>query len=541
VAKWIEGVAYILKFERNEKLEEIVDNAVEEIIKNQDEYGYFNSHFLVTDQELRFKIRDRHELYCAGHLMEAAAAYYEATGKDAFLKAMCKYADYIERIFKIEDSATYTTPGHPELELALMKLYETTGEKRYAELSKYFIDKHGNNDKDQPIADWATIHYGMDEVPLREISEPKGHSVRALYLLSGMADVAKEYGDQELFDACERCYQSIISKKMYITGGVGSTSHGEAFSVDYYLPNRRAYAETCAGIALAMFCLRMQKLQTNAKYADTMERVIYNGVLSGISLSGNKFFYENPTEVDVEFNHINPATNTRDRFPDAQRAEIFGCSCCPPNMVRFLASIGGYAYGYDEDTVYINLFMDSTMQNDDTTVTVRTAYPADGKLNIHCETSKKYLAVRIPEWCETFTTDSDYTVRDGYMIFDASEKSDFSIELDMPVTVIQCNPNVHDNAGRIAITRGPVVYCAEGLDNGRNLQSVYLDPNAEYIVGDCEFQLPTITTKAYRPADNNALYYKANCCMEEISFKLIPYYAFANREETSMQIWFLKK
>ena len=224
-----------IPFERNEKLEEIVDAAVAEIVKNQDEFGYFNSHFLVTEQDQRFQNRDRHELYCAGHLMEAAAAYYESTGKDALLKAMCKYADYIERIFKIEDSAAFTTPGHPELELALMTLYKATGEKRYADLSKYFIDKHGNNDKDQPIADWATINYSMDEVPLREATEPRGHAVRACYLLCGMADVALEYGDQELFEACERCYESLVNKRMYITGGIGSTRHGEAFTIDYHM------------------------------------------------------------------------------------------------------------------------------------------------------------------------------------------------------------------------------------------------------------------------------------------------------------------
>lgn len=541
VAKWIEGVAYILRFERNEKLEEIVDAAVAEIVKNQDEFGYFNSHFLVTEQDQRFQNRDRHELYCAGHLMEAAAAYYESTGKDALLKAMCKYADYIERIFKIEDSAAFTTPGHPELELALMTLYKATGEKRYADLSKYFIDKHGNNDKDQPIADWATINYSMDEVPLRKATEPRGHAVRACYLLCGMADVALEYGDQELFEACERCYESLVNKRMYITGGIGSTRHGEAFTIDYHLPNRTAYTETCAAISLAMFCLRMQKHQNNAKYANTLERAVFNGVLPGISLSGKNFFYENPLEIDVEFNNVNPATNTKERFPITERPEIFGCSCCPPNLVRFLSMIGGYAYGYDEDTVYVNQFMDSDLKTDDTTLTVSTAYPADGKISIHCETTKKYLAVRIPDWCENFTADSAYTVKDGYMIFDASAKTDFVIELDMPVTVIQCNSNVHDNAGRVAVTRGPIVYCAESHDNGRNLQAIYVDPDAEYVVGESEFLLPSITTTAYKPAENNVLYFRANKEMETMTLKLIPYYAYANRGEASMQIWFLKK
>lgn len=540
VAKWIEGVAYILTFERNEKLEEIIDSAIEEIIRSSDENGYFNSHFLVTEKEKRFKNRGCHELYCAGHLIEAAIAYYKATGKDAFLKAMCRYADYIERIFMIEDSAAFTTPGHPELELALMRLFEITGEKRYAELSKYFIDKRGNNGKDKEYANWATKTYTMDEMPLREITEPRGHAVRALYLLCGMADVAKEFHDRELFDACERCYQSIVNKRMYITGGIGSTHIGEAFTVDYHLPNRTAYTETCASISLAMFCLRMLKLENNAKYADTIERTIFNGVLAGISMSGKNFFYENPLEIDLDFNNVNPATNEKERYPITSRPEIFECSCCPPNLIRFIASIGGYIYGCDSDTVYINQFIDSTLQTENIKINLCTEYPVNGKLNIQCDADKKYLAVRIPEWCENFVADSVYTVKNGYMVFDLSISNKFSIEYDMPVTAIQCNLNVHDNAGRIAITRGPVVYCAEAIDNCRNLQGVYLNSDEEYKVGECEFLLPNITTTAYVPKTNNSLYCKADSQMEKIDFKLIPYYAFANRGDSSMLVWFLK-
>jgi len=541
VAKWIEGVAYILNFERNQILEDIVDQAIEEIVRNSNEHGYFNSYFLVLEQDKRFKDRNRHELYCAGHLMEAAVAYYNATGKDALLNTMCKYADYIEQVFKIEDSAAFVTPGHPELELALMRLYEATGEKRYAALAKHFIDKHGNNEKDTAIADWATSTYTMDEQPLREISEPRGHSVRALYLLCGMADVAREFDDPELLAACERCFDSIVHKRMYITGGVGSTSLGEAITIDYHLPNRTAYSETCAAIALAMFCLRMLKLKNDAKYADTVERAIFNGVLSGISMSGKNFFYVNPLEIDLEFNNVNPATKEKERYPITRRPEIFGCSCCPPNLVRFLSVIGGYIYGYDEETVYINQFVDSTLQTDGIKVCLRTEYPVDGKLNIQCETDKKFLAVRMPEWCEKATASHSYFLRNGYMVFDLRVSKQIAIELDMPVSAIQCNQNVHENAGRIAITRGPIVYCAEAIDNCQNLRSVYLSPNEEYKLGECEFLVPNIITTAYKSETNNALYYKADSQMEKMRFKLIPYYAFANREESSMLVWFLKK
>jgi len=541
VAKWIEGVAYILTFERNQILEGIVDQAIEEIVRNSDEHGYFNSHFLVTEREMRFKDRNRHELYCAGHLMEAAIAYYNATGKDALLKAMCRYADYIEQIFKTEDSAAFATPGHPELELALMRLYEATGEKRYAELAKHFIDKRGTNDKDKEIANWSTYAYTMDEQPLREITEPRGHAVRALYLLCGMADVAREFHDQELIAACERSYASIINKRMYITGGIGSTPLGEAITIDYHLPNRTAYSETCAAIALAMFCLRMLRLQNHAKYADTAERVMLNGVLSGISMSGKNFFYVNPLEIDLDFNNVNPATKEKEQYPITRRPEMFGCSCCPPNLVRFLSMIGGYVYGYDEDTVYINQFVDSTLQMDGITVTICTEYPLNGKLDILCETDKKYLAVRMPEWCENATVSHPYLIKNGYMVFDLSVSNQLTIEFEMPVSAIQCNQNVHENAGRIAITRGPVVYCAEAIDNCQSLRSVYLSLDEEYALGECEFLLPSITTTAFKPEESNLLYCKANSETEKMQYKLIPYYAFANREESSMLIWHLKK
>lgn len=540
VAKWLEGAAYILAFERNEQLEELVDSAVNDIVQNTGQDGYFNSHFLVTEKDKRFTDRGCHELYCAGHLMEAAVAYYQATGKDAFLKAMCRYADYIEQIFKIEDSASFKTPGHPELELALMRLYEATGEQRYADLAKFFIDEHGNNKKDKEVESWTTKIYNMDDMPLREVKEPAGHAVRALYLLCGMADVANEYGDKALEESCKRCYASIVNKRMYITGGVGSTSMGEAFTVDYHLPNRTAYAETCASISLAMFCLRMLKLENDAKYADTVERVIFNGVLSGVSMSGKEFFYENPLEIDLDFNDINPATVTKERYPITERPEMFSCSCCPPNIIRFITSIGGYIYGYDDDTIYINQFIDSQLQMDGTEIVLTTNYPADNKVHIQSSTDKKRLAVRIPEWCQNIKTDQEYIVKDGYMIFDTVANHEVTLEFDMPVTALQSNRRVHDNAGRIAISRGPIIYCAEGVDNGEDLNTVYLGLDEEYQLGESEFLLPNILTTAYVEEKSESLYYRANTQKEKRKLKLIPYYAFANQGSSSMQVWFLK-
>ena len=342
IAKWIESVGYNAFAYDNDELIRIVDESVEKIIKNRDENGYFNSHFLVTGE--RFTVRNEHELYCAGHLMEAAVAYYKATGKRALLDVMCKYADYIEKIFIKEQSAEFMTPGHPEIELALVKLYEVTGEKRYLEMSKFFIDNHGANDKDKELYPGCHLLYNQDEKPIRERDTADGHCVRALYLLAGAADIAYLYDDKELFEATERCFENVVNKRMYITGATGSTCHGESFTIDYDLPNRDAYAETCAAISLAFFANRMIRLNADSKYADAVEKVMYNGALSGISMDGKGFFYENPLEIDVDFNNVHPCTNGGRRYPITQRKEVFDCSCCPPNVTRFIAGIGEYMY-----------------------------------------------------------------------------------------------------------------------------------------------------------------------------------------------------
>ena len=298
VAKWIEGASYILHSEKNDQAVEIIENAIDLIIKNSDENGYFNSHFLVAEKENRFRLRECHELYCAGHLIEAAVAYYELTGKDRFLNAVKKYADYIERAFKIDNTAAFITPGHPEIELALVRLYKATGEKRYIELAKYFIDKRGNCDEPGIYTDWANEYYSQDEIPVRERKTAEGHCVRALYLMCAAADIAYIYKDNDLKTACERFFDSIVNKRMYITGGVGSSNMGESFTIDYDLPNRTAYAETCAAISLAMFAERMLKFGADSRYSDIIERTMYNGIMSGISLDGKSFFYENPLEID---------------------------------------------------------------------------------------------------------------------------------------------------------------------------------------------------------------------------------------------------
>ena len=542
VAKWMEGVAYLLHYQRDEKLEALIDEAVDQIVRNSDEHGYFNSHFLVTDQEMRFKQRDWHELYCAGHLMEGAIAYRDATGKDAFLKAMCRYADYIEQVFKIEKSAAYETPGHPELELALVKLYRATGEKRYLELSKHFIDRHGQPDSDRSLGpEWAMADYNQDSIPLRQRTTADGHCVRAQYLFSAMADIGMEYSDGELLEACRKIFSNIVDRRMYIIGSTGSSHMGESFTVDYHLPNRTAYAETCAAISLAMFAARMQNLEPKAIYADTVERAIYNGILSGISMDGKAFFYENPLEIDPKFNDVQRSTHYRERLPITERLEVFGCSCCPPNVVRFIPSVSGMMYSENEDTLFVHHYAASQGKFGDTVITQVTDYPADGTITIHCSTGKKQLALRIPGWCRSFALSHPYTLKDGYAYIGLTGEAEVRLTLDMPVTAVVANRQVHDCAGRVAVTRGPLVYCIEGVDNGDDLKAVAIDPKGEFSLSDREFLLPSITTTGYRPAAFEALYAPAGDDYEPIPLRLIPYYAFANRGTTEMHVWILRK
>lgn len=541
VAKWIEGAAYILNSKDDKAAAQIIENAIDCIIKNSDENGYFNSHYLVAEQNNRFKNRDCHELYCAGHLFEAAVAYYEITGKDRFLKAMCKYADYIEKVFKTDKSAGFTTPGHPEIELALMRLYRVTGEKRYADLAKYFIDEHGKHTEEKNYIESCTEYYNQDDVPIKDRKTAEGHSVRALYLMCGAADTAYEYNDGELKKACERVFENIVNKRMYITGGVGSAHIGEAFTIDYDLPNRTAYAETCAAIALAMFANRMLKFGADSKYADIVEKEIYNGAMSGVSADGKSFFYENPLELDPEFNNVDVSTKKKQRFPITQRLEVFGCSCCPPNILRFVASIAGFLYSFDDETVYVHQYMDSKTDADGIKITQKTEYPLNGKITVRCEADKKYIAFRIPGWCKSFTVNRDYVIKNGYAYIALDGKCETEIEFDMPVRFICANRRVHSDAGRIAVMRGPVVYCIEGVDNGADLKSVSIDINADFEVKDSEFLLPVLHTKAYRPTENEDLYYEACDDYEEIPLTLIPYCAFANRGESEMQVWLLRK
>ncbi|MBR4206432.1 MAG: glycoside hydrolase family 127 protein [Clostridia bacterium] len=539
VAKWMEGAAYILGQEENPALEEKVEALIDEIEKNQGEDGYFNIYFTVVEPEKRWSNRDCHELYCAGHLMEAACAYYNATGRGRFLSVMEKYADYIAKVFTVEHSAAFNTPGHEEIELALYKMYKTTGKEKYLDLMKYFLETRGQPDnKESQI--FGEAHYAQSHAPIREQHEAYGHSVRAMYLYSAMADLAAETGDKELLAACRDLFEDVTERKMYITGGIGSTNIGEAFTIAYDLPNAHAYTETCASIGLMFFANRMFRADPvrSSKYADIVELEMYNGALSGLSLDGEKFFYENPLEIRLRDRQRITATHDREHWPITQRVRIFGCSCCPPNINRLLPALGDYFYGWDEEegAVYVNQFGTSEFTLGDVKVTQTTGYPMDGTVKI---TSNVPVYVRIPGWCgRFFKADRTHVTANGYARFEPGE---FTVTFEMKPMLVSANVEAVNNIGKAALRYGPFIYCAEGADNGDDVHTLFFDramismAKAEY---STFFGAPVITLPGLRiKSMTRALYAPLDEQYEYAPLRMIPYAAFANRGECDMLVW----
>ena len=549
VAKWIEGAAYILEKREDAELESFCDKIIDLIEKNQQSDGYFNIYFTVIEPENRFTNRDWHELYCAGHLTEAAVAYYHATGKRKFLDCMCRYIDLIERVFKTEQSAPFYTPGHEEIELALVKLYHCTNEKRYLELSKYFIDRRGEQ-KEVPEKFWSNSVYYQSEKPVREMTEANGHSVRATYLYSGMADIALEYDDTELKSACDAIFNDIITKKMYITGGIGSSHVGEAFTVPYHLPNDTAYNETCAAIGLCYFASRMNRFSANSVYGDIVEKAIYNGVISGLSLDGKAFFYENPLEIINAERQVNISVPDRQiRYPITRRQQGFTCSCCPPNLNRFIASIGGFVASIDEDTIYINQYMSSSAVIGEIRVSQKTDYPFDGRIEIAVKNAKgKLVALRIPGFTEgkySILSDGgkEEKFEDGYVYLKIkNDLCTIILDLDVSPKIVYSNPEVYYNAGLCAVTAGPLVYCCEECDNGKNLRALRIPESLDYkFANNDELGTRDIIIKGERASVDFAGLYGYTKNYENAEIRLIPYYAFANRDDCDMTVWLPSK
>ena len=530
VVKWIEGVAYLIEDSPEPELESLIDEMIDNIARNQRNDGYFNSYFLSVDPSKIFTNRDWHELYCVGHTIEAAIAYHKATGKDKLLNCVLKNVDMIYRVFVEEQAAAFVTPGHEEIELALLKLYEYLGNEKHLKLARFFIDQRGSNDKEQKSSQIQS------NLPLREVSEAVGHSVRACYLYTAMAMLAKIDGDDKLKAACNRVFDDIVNCKMSITGGVGADHTGEKFSYKYDLPNSDTYNETCAAISLAMFAGAMQEMEVNSRYGDVIERIYYNGFISGLSLDGEKFFYTNPLEIDRK----KYARSTYQ--PICERVKVFNCSCCPPNVVRMLASIPRYMYTTDGDTIYCNQFAQSETKlqfgGKDAILTQTTDYPNNGKITFKYKGEPMTLYVRIPDWCVEYEGDTE----NGFARFELSDGDSVTVDLPMEIHFIEANPYAQDNSGRYAVQRGPIVYCMEEIDNGENLRDITLLENSEKkVVCEEGIPAPVIYMAGERRPATNQLYSIKND--ERVSFtaRLIPYFAFANREASDMLVWTMVK
>ena len=558
-SKWIEAVGYSLTQHPDSKLEELADGAIDIVCAAQQEDGYLDTYYIINGRDKTFSnLRDHHELYCFGHLTEGAVAYYEATGKDKLLKAVCRFADYIADYFGEDEGKCKGYPGHEIAEMALVRLYDATGERKYLDLAKYFVDERGKRpyyfDKEHPEGiqkgkeQELRYQYHQAHLPVREQSEAVGHAVRAVYLYSGMADVARLTKDEALFAACERLWDSIVDEKMYITGGIGATHLGEAFSFPFDLPNDTAYAETCASIGLVFFARRMLQVKADSRYANVMERALYNGVLSGMALDGKSFFYVNPLEV-------NPIACQRDErkfHVKPVRQKWFGCACCPPNIARLLSSIGSYAYTENENTLFVHLYMGSEIEklvrDQKVDIKVTSELPWSGKVSIEVKNAPKdfILAVRIPDWSENPVIGvDDWTMQDGYCYIKRDWKESETIEFDFPMeaTLFSAKTQVREDIGKVAVVRGPIVYCMEEIDNGADLHllSVAKKPTINIAEKEiCGQRIKTIEVSGFRQAadEPTALYHKLQEAENEsVTLHYVPYYMWANRGENEMQVW----
>ncbi len=534
VYKWLEAVGYSLLNHTDKNLEERADKIIDLICGAQLKNGYLDTLYVINNRnEIFTNLKDFHELYCFGHLAEAAVSYYNATGKRKFLDAACRFADLICSTFGEDKIRGYG--GHEIAEMALVKLYDVTGKKEYLEMAKFFIDERGKKPYyyDAVLGKttvYDNYHYNQAHREPRKQHEAVGHAVRGVYLYSGMADVAKRYNDGELFTACKKLIGNIMHEKMYITGGIGSTVDGEAFTFNYDLPNDLAYSETCAAIGLIFFARRMLEIQPDAEIADTIERALYNTVLSGMARDGKSFFYANPLEVLPEASH----KDSRKCHVKPVRQKWFGCACCPPNLARLISSIGEYCFTENEEILYIHQFIGCEAKTKNADIELCSSYTENGRISIKIKPEKEFtLAVRIPAWCNNYEFSQMCEIKNGYAYFSIKSETEIKAEFDMQVRMIKCSNRVRANIGKIAVTRGPFVYCIEEVDNGKNLQMLKINRCPDFRTdGD------VIYAKGFREKDCGILYSEwSNPELEETEIKLIPYYKWGNRGENEMSVY----
>ncbi len=543
IYKALEAASYSLATHPDPDLEQQLDTLIAKIAAAQQPDGYLNTHFIVKAPGQRWtNLRDWHELYCAGHLFEGAVAHYQATGKKTFLQVATRLADHIDSVFGPGKRMGY--PGHPEIELALIKLWHVTGEKRYFELARFFIENRGRRyfaEEHHENPEHYDGTYWQDDVPIVEHRSIKGHAVRAAYLLSGATDVAAETENPALLRMIQRVWRNTTEKNMYLTGGIGPSAHNEGFTADYDLPNLTAYQETCASVALAQWNHRLALLYGDARYVDVVERSLYNGVLAGVSLDGTRFFYVNPLESQGTHH----------------RSSWFGCACCPPNAARTIASLGGYAYATSEQALWVNLYVqgsvDVKLRNRKVSVQVTTDYPWDGKITLKPspETETEFeLRLRIPGWSHgaTVTLNGEpvpnLAIDRGYARIARTWRRGDSVELNLPMPVerVLANPNVQADRGLVALQRGPLVYCLEACDQTGSLSQLYLPAGAGLTASFDRNVLGglVVVRGAAETADqatwNRTLYQRAPSTAP-VAFTAVPYFAWDNRAAGLMKVW----
>ena len=574
VAKWLEAVAWSLCQKPDPGLEKTADEVIELVAAAQCEDGYLNTYFTVKAPEERWtNLAECHELYCAGHMIEAGVAFFQATGKRRLLDVVCRLADHIDSVFGPGDNRLHGYPGHPEIELALMRLYDVTQEPRYIALVKYFVEARGTQphfydieyEKRGKTSYWNTYGpawmvmdkpYSQAHQPISEQPVAIGHAVRFVYLMTGVAHLARLSQDEGKRRDCLRLWKNMARRQLYITGGIGSQSSGEAFSSDYDLPNDTVYAESCASIGLMMFARRMLEMEADSQYADVMERALYNTVLGGMALDGKHFFYVNPLEVhpkSLKFNHIYDHVK-----PVRQR--WFGCACCPPNIARVLTSLGHYIYTPHDDVLYINLYVGNSVEipvgNEALRLRISGNYPWQEQVKIVIDSSSPVnhtLALRLPDWCDKPQVTLNgapvtQDVRKGYLHISHlwQEGDTLQLTLPMPVRRIYGNPLVRHQAGQVAVQRGPLVYCLEQADNGEQLHNLQLPRDARFsaVEGKGIFarkillQAPGYKQTA-EDAENQALWHydRAPSSRQPQVLTFIPWFSWANRGEGEMRIW----
>ena len=562
LAKWLEAVAYQLALGGCEELRAKAEEAIDLIVRAQMPDGYLNTFFQCTAPEKRWtNLRDCHELYCAGHMMEAAVAWYQATGERKLLDAMLRFARHIAQRMGHGEGQIPGVPGHEEIELALCRMYDATGEDFLLELASYFVDERGQKPDylvtehpDHQNDFWPDMsvpdpQYAQHQAPVRQQEKLEGHAVRALYLVTGMAAVAQRKKDQGLLEAARRLFFNAVDKRMYITGGVGSTCLGEAFTYDYDLPNDTAYAETCASIALIFAARALLQTERDGVYGDVMERALYNTCLAGMDVTQDAFFYVNPLSVLPEASKKDPTK----KHVLPTRTGWFGCSCCPPNLARLLSSLGQYAYGVAGEEVRVHLYLDGVAEletaHGPVRVTVRTDYPASGEIRLtvngDCD-----LALRLSAWChgsfdlsvngqEVFPP-----VDKGYLLL-RGLRGETQLAFTLPMTPrrVYAHTAVRADLGRVAVMRGPVVYCLESADNGPDLHLLALPRNTTLIQAWDEnlfggaWRIRAMGLKRQLDDASAPLYTETPPKLYPAQLNWIPYYLWANRGEGEMEVW----